>query len=201
MILRSDDMDNGYNRWIENKKEINKKRFKFFIKMLPILLIILCIVFFFGYDYSLFAKDKMKEFIPGMIGITLLFIIFSFIKYPYKKYVPLCNKCHTKIKNIKNDCEITNIELVGTYDKTVYEKKRSKIKGKTTYPRGGYSMRVSEYEYKSESTYEVEQDVPVLKKCYIYDITYSCKKCGEPFRVIQEESFRPYKRMRKNNDE
>lgn len=157
--------------------------------MLPILLIILCIVFFFGYDYSLFAKDKMKEFIQGMIGITLLFIIFSFIKYPNKKYVPLCNKCHTKIKNIKSDCEITNIELVGTYDKTVYEKKRSKIKGKTTYPRGGYSMRVSEYEYKSESTYEVEEDIPVLKNAISMTLLIAVRNVGNLLGLSKKKAL------------
>lgn len=52
-------------------------------------------------------------------------------------------------------------------------------------------MRNSDYEYTSESTFEIEQDIPVVKKCYIYSITYSCKKCGEPFKVIEKESFKP----------
>lgn len=184
-------MDNGYNIWKKNKNEVNQKRFKFFLKILPFLFVLLVIVFFFGYDYALFSNDKLMEFIPGSLGIILIFVIISFIKYPMRKYVPLCNKCHTEIKNAKRDCKITDITLVGIIDKTVYERKSSKMKGKTVYPRGGYSMRSSEYEYSSESTFEIEQGVPVVKKCYIYDITYSCKKCGEQFKVIREESFKP----------
>lgn len=194
-------MDNGYNKWKEKKKEVNQKRFKFFMKILPILLLILVIVFCFGYDYPLLAKEKMIEFLPGALGITFVFLIICFIKYPISKYVPLCNKCHAEIKDAKKDCKITDITLVGTVDKTVYEKKKSKIKGKTVYPRGGYSMRVSEYEYSSESAFEVEQDVPVVKKCYIYDITYSCKKCGETFKIVQEESFEPLRQKRGKSHE
>ena len=108
----------------------------------------------------------------------------------------MCNKCHTEIKDAKKDCEITNVTLIGTVDKTVYERKTSKIKGKTVYPRDGYSMRNREYEYSSESIFEVEQGIPVVKKCYIYDITYSCKKCGEPFKTIREESFKPLHQKR-----
>lgn len=184
-------MDNGYNKWKENRKDMNQKRFKFFMKILPILLIVLGFIFFFGYDYPLLAKEKLTEFLPGALGLTFIFIIISFIKYPMKRYVMLCNKCSAEIKKIPGDCEMTDVKLVGTVDKTVYEKKTSKIKGKTVYPRGGYSMRNSEYEYSSESTFEVEQDVPVVKKFYIYDITYSCKKCGEPFKTVQVESFKP----------
>lgn len=32
MILRGDDMDNGYNKWIDNKKEINKKDLSFLLR-------------------------------------------------------------------------------------------------------------------------------------------------------------------------
>ena len=184
-------MENGYSKWKENKKDTNQKRFKFFMKILPILLIVLGIVFFFGYEDSLLAKEKLIEFLPGALGITFIFLIICFIKYPMKKYVAVCNKCSKEIKDVKKDCEIADVTLVGTVDKTVYEKKKSKIKGKTVYPRGGYAMRVSEYEYSSESSFEVEQDVPVVKKCYIYDITYTCKKCGEPFKTVQVESFEP----------
>ena len=194
--LLGDGMDNGYSKWKENNKEVNKKRFIFFMKILPILLIILGVVFFFGYDYPLLAKEKLVEFLPGALGITLIFVIISFIKYPWKKYIMVCNKCGAEIKNVDEDCEIADITLVGTEDKTVYEKKKSKIKGKTVYPRGGYSMRVSEYEYSSEATYEVEENVPVVKKCYIYDITYSCKKCGEIFKTVQIESFEPISKKR-----
>lgn len=189
-------MDNGYNEWKENKKGLNQKRFKFFMKICPILLVILAIVFIFGYDYPLFAQKKLVEFTPGAIGITLVFVIICFIKYPTHKFHPLCNKCHTRIKSLDKDCEITDIDFVGMIDKTVYEKKKSKVKGKTVFPRGGYSMRNSEYEYSSESSYEIEQDVPVVKKCYVYNVTYSCKKCGEPFKIIQEESFKPIKGKR-----
>lgn len=94
-------MDNGYKMWKINKREVNQKRFKFFMKILPFLFILLVIVFFFGYDYTLFSSDKLMEFIPGSLGIIIIFVIISVIKYPMRKYIPLCNKCHTEIKNVK----------------------------------------------------------------------------------------------------
>ncbi len=184
-------MDNGYSKWKENKKIMNRKRVSLLIKNLPILLILFLLLFFFGYDTPMFAKEKMVELISGTFGIIVLITIFLFIKYPNHKYKPICNHCGKIIKNKKKDCDILDIKYIGTVDKTVYEKKTSRIKGKTVYPRGGYSMRNDTFEYQSESTYEIEQDVPTTKKYYLYDITYSCKQCHKPFIKVREESDRP----------
>lgn len=194
-------MDNGYSKWKENKKIMNQKRFSLYIKIFPILFILLFVVFFFGYNKPLFSKEKLLEFIPGTIGMLFLTIIFTFIKYPYHRYKPICNQCGKMIKNMKKDCDILDIKYIGTVDKIAYQKKTSKIKGKTVYPRGGYSMRNELFEYQSESTYEIEQNIPAVKKYYLYDITYGCKQCHEPFVTMRKESDKPINEKRKNTYE
>lgn len=39
-------------------------------------------------------------------------------------------------------------------------------------------------EYTSESTYEVNQKVPVNKTYYVYNIEYKCKICMKYFAII-----------------
>lgn len=176
-------MDNGYKEWLDNKKEINKKRIKLLRRTLPIILVILLIVFFFGYDEELFSQNKFVEFVPGACGIILLCLVIIYLIYPVRKFIPKCNRCGIKIKSIPRDCEIASIKYVGTIDKIEYQRKRKTIKGKTRYPRGGYSMRVSEYEYTSEATYEVEEEIPIKVKYYQYEISYACKNCHEVFKT------------------
>ncbi len=191
-----DVMDNGYSEWLKNNKTISKKRNRLLLRGLPIIFLICLIVLFFGYDTSIRKEDLITEFVGGICGITVLLILISYMVYKPIKYIPTCNKCGKKIKKIKRDCEVMSIKFIGTEEKTIYEKKKSIIKGKTVYPRGGYSMRNDTYEYSSESTMEIEEKIPLVKKYYLYEITYGCKKCHEKFATIQEESPTPLKERR-----
>lgn len=184
-------MDYGYKDWQNVRKKILKKRLNFLFKVIPIIIIILLLVFFFGYDKSMLDKDKLIEFFGGTIGIILFFVILSLIMFKTPKYNPTCNKCGNKIGNIEKNCEILKVKYLGTKDKIIYKTKKSRIKGKTTYPRGGYSLRNDTYEYSSESTYEVEEKVPVMTKIYLYDITYGCKYCHEKIATIRKETSTP----------
>lgn len=187
-------MDNGYHNWKEWKQMQNKKRKSLFIKLFLIIVVISLIVFFFGYDEPLFSKQKIIEFFGGLIGLFLLSILFPFIIYKTPKYIPICNKCGRKIHNIEVDCIIGNIEKLGTIDKTVYENVKSTIKGKTVFPRGGYSMRNSDYEHTSESNYEMNTKIPLIKRFYVYNIEYCCKTCHEPYCKVKKESLEPLKK-------
>jgi len=98
--------------------------------------------------------------------ILIIIILIALLKY---KIVPVCNNCGTAIKNVKKDCVIGKVELIKTIEKTEYQTMNTTIKGKTVYPRGGYSMKNSLLEPTSESTYEVNQQFQ-YKKNIMYTI-------------------------------
>ena len=186
-------MDNGYNEWKENKKMLKKKRKRLFIKLFIPILIISTLLFIFGYDTPMFDKNKLIEFGGAFIALTLISLIIPILFYKISKYIPKCNKCGHEIKNIETDCEIGRIEYLGTADKTEYEKVVSTIKGKTVYPRGGYSMRNSVFERNSESSFEVNQSIPVNKKYHVYEIDFKCPVCKEIFCTRKKETMNPIK--------
>ncbi len=155
-------------------KEQRSKRVKFIFKFEFIFIMISLFVFLFGYDTSMFDSHKFMEFLPPFIFLILIFIGVK--KNPIYK---ICPQCGMEIKNRKRDCIIGSMELIDTYDKVEYKNVLSTIKGKTVYPRGGYSMRNSVFENTSETIYEVNQKVPFIKKYYVYTIPYRCKNCGE----------------------
>lgn len=171
--------------YIKKKKT---QKGQFLLKVgIPYLLISL-FIFIFGYDTSMFEKNKLLEFLPPFIFLFLLIIIIANLKYKIKD---ICPKCGVEIKNLKKDCIIGQIDFLGTKDKIEYKNVTTTIKGKTVYPRGGYSMRNSVMEHTSESAYEVNQKIPVTKKIYVYSIEYKCKKCNEVFCKSREEFLEP----------
>ncbi len=120
-----------------------------------------------------------------------MIIIFVGVKiYPIFK---LCPQCGVEIKNKKKDCIRGSMELIDTFDKIEYKNVSSTIKGKTVYPRGGYSMRNSVMENTSETIYEVNQKVPFVKKYYVYSLSYRCKNCGA---LIFTEKFERLKKCK-----
>ncbi len=139
----------------------------------------------------MFSQEKIVEFLPPFIFILLIIIFIAFKKY---RVHLLCPNCGLEIKNVKKDCIAGKARLVETINKTEYENKTTTIKGKTVYPRGGYSMRNSAMEYSSESTYEINEKVPVTKKYYIYNVEYRCKKCNE---VVYDYKFESKKQLHK----
>lgn len=165
-----------------------EKRRKFLIRIGIPYLILAIFIFIFGYDTPMFDENKIIEFLPPFFFIALIIFFISLIKY---RIASLCPHCGIEIKNVKKDCVVDKTEFLGTVDKTEYKKVRTTIKGKTVYPRGGYSMRNSVMEHTSESTYEVEQEVPVVKKYYVYNIEYRCKNCNEVIYNFKEESSKP----------
>lgn len=186
--------DNGYQDYINQKKLNNAKRLKLFVTILSIISIIGLFVFFFGYDAPLFDHKKLIEFGGGFISLLILDLLIVFIKYRNPKFIPKCNKCEHKIKDINKDCIMGNIKNLGTVDRTTYENITSTIKGTTTYPRGGYSMRNSAYEKTSETNFEVKSKIPVVKKFYIYELEYLCKNCHKLFCTKKIESLEPIER-------
>lgn len=165
-----------------------EKRRKFLIRVGIPYLILATFIFVFGYDAPMFDEHKIIEFLPPFIFIAIIIIFIALIKY---KIAYLCPNCGVEIKNVKKDCIVGKIEFLGTIDKTEYKKSYTTVKGKTVYPRGGYSMRNSVMEHTSESTYEIEQEVPVVKKYYLYNIPYRCKICNEVIYNYKEESSKP----------
>lgn len=184
-------MDNGYHDWLEFKKVQTKKRSRLFVKLFFGILVISLLVFFFGYENP---KDNITEFFGGFASLLLLSLVLPFLIYKIPKYIPVCNKCGRKIRSVKEDCILGNIEELGTVDKTVYENVKSTIKGKTVFPRGGYSMRNSTYEHTCESNYEMNSSIPLVKRFYVYNVEYCCKTCREPFCKVKEESLEPLKK-------
>lgn len=182
---------NGYNDWLKRKKEIGKKRLKFIFVGLLILVLLGLFLFFFGYDAPLFDSEKIVEFSGGMLCLFILVLILAFVKYRGEKYTPVCNQCGSKIGDVKKDCVVGEIEDIGTVDRTLYETMKSNVKGKTVYPRGGYAMRNSAYEKTSESTFEVNSKIPVVKRFHVYKIHYNCKVCGAHFADVKTESLEP----------
>lgn len=188
ILYRSDDMDNGYNEWLEIKMINKGKRKKLLTRGFIIIFIILILIFFFGYDKPLLDGQKLSEFGSAAIGIIILFLLVTYLIYPSLKFVPRCNKCGKKIRSLDKDCDILTTTLLGVKERTEYDKMKKTIKGKTQYHRGGYSRRVSEYEYSSESAYEVEDIVPKKVKYYEYKIIYGCKRCHQEFKYDIKES-------------
>ena len=187
-------MDNGYQDWKEKKEKISKKRIHLFLKIGIGILALSIFVFFFGYEEEMFAKHKITEFLGGVSALFLLGFGITFLIYKVPKYVPICNTCGRKIKSIKKDCFVGNVECIGTVDKTVYENVTSTIKGETVYKRGGYAMQNSTLEKTSESTYEVKTRIPLVKKFYIYKIEYCCKSCKSLFCTEEEERVDPLRK-------
>lgn len=186
-------MDNGFSVWKDNKKKQRKNRTILFIKIYIPILIISILLFLFGYDKPMLDKTKLAEFGGAFIGLTLLSLIIPIFVYRVNKFIPKCNKCGHEIKNLEKDCIVGRIQYIGTVDKTTYEKTVSTIKGKTVYPRGGYSMRNSVQERISESTFEVNQSIPINKKYYVYEMDYKCSICNEIFCTVKNESLNPIK--------
>lgn len=183
--------DNGYANWQKVVRAQKKKRFKLFCKISLIYLVLAVFIFFFGYDLPMFAKEKFIEFFPPFLFLFLIIIIVVSFIYKIPKYIPLCNKCGKMISDIELDCVIGEVKYLGTVDKTEYKNLKSTIKGKTVYPRGGYSMRNSVMEYSSESTFEINQNVPFVKRYHVYNVSYKCKNCGEVFCKVKKESIEP----------
>ena len=173
------------NKQKEYNKKQRDKRVKFLIKVCIPYCILSIFIFLFGYDTPMFDDKKLSEFFPAFFFILIIIILIALLKY---KIVPVCNNCGTAIKNVKKDCVIGKVELIKTIEKTEYQTMNTTIKGKTVYPRGGYSMKNSLLEPTSESTYEVNQQIPIQKKYYVYNIEYRCKKCNEVYCNHKEES-------------
>lgn len=164
------------------------KRLKLIGKIGVPYLIIAIFIFFFGYDVPVFDNNKMIEFFPPFIFIFLVIIFIAIKKY---KIFTLCPNCGIEIKNVKKDCIIGKTEFLGIIDKTEYKNMSTIVKGKTVYSRGGYAMRNSVMEPTSESTYEVNQQIPVNKTYYVYNIEYRCKNCNEIVYNYKIESLEP----------
>ncbi len=184
-------MDNGYSKWLEERKYIKLKRRDLFLKLCIPALGIMFFVFLFGYDLPMFSKEKLLKFIPGSIGLIAVIFIISLLRSKTLKYIPTCNKCGRKIMNIKNDCVVGKIDYLGTEDNIIYKNVKTNIKGTTTYPRGGYSMRNDIFEHKSETNYEINQSTPIVQKVHIYNIEYKCKYCNEIYCNLKERSITP----------
>ena len=184
-------MDNGYSKWKEKRNAINKKRLSFILKGSLILVIFSLFLFFFGYDDTLSFNEKIMELGCGVCGIFLLLLIVTYKRYPISKYIPICNKCGCEIKDLKNDCKVSQVIHLGTVDKTVYKNTKTTIKGKTVYPRGGYAPKNSVLEPTSVSNYEMSGSIPVVERYHVYSVFYSCKKCGELFLKQKVESLEP----------
>lgn len=185
--------DNGYSKWKEKVHVQKRKRMQLLLKVIFPYFIVAAFIFVFGYDKPMFSKDKLIEFVPAFLFLFLFLIIILIIckKYKIPKYIPICNNCGKEIRNIKNDCKIGKIKYLSTVDKTAYQKVKSTIKGKTVYPRGGYSMRNSTLEYTSETNYEINQNIPLVKRYHVYEIEYICKNCNSVFCTYKEESLEP----------
>lgn len=183
-------MDNGYSKWKKKARIQRRKNLKLMFKIELVIIFVSLIVFFFGYETPMFDRSKIIEFSAAFLGLTILNFFLVYVKFKVKKFVPLCNKCEHEIKNIERDC-VKTYELIGTFDKTVYETSTSIIKGKTTYDRGVYAMKNDTLERTSTSTFEVKQDLPVVKKFYAYNVHYRCKFCNELFCTLQEERNKP----------
>lgn len=177
--------DNRQKEYVSNQRS---KRLRFITKVGIPYLIVATFIFVFGYDKPMFDNNKLIEFFPPFI---FLFLIIMFIAIKKYRIAKLCPNCGAEIKNVKKDCIVGKTEFLGTVDKTEYKNMSTTIKGKTVYPRGGYSMRNSVMEHTSESTYEVNQKVPVNKTYYVYNIEYRCKNCNEVFYNYKFESPKP----------
>lgn len=171
-----------------NGLEINKKRNKFILYGEVIITILSLFIFFFGYDKPLFAAEKIVEFIGGYIGLSLLVILISLIKYKEPKKNTFCKKCGITIKDYEVDCDIEKIKYIGVKKQTTYQTIKSTVKGRTTYPRGGYSMRNSVFERQSETNYEINTEIPKTTQLYVYKIYYKCRNCNNHFKTVRVES-------------
>lgn len=176
---------------VQKKKYIERQRAsrrKFLLKVCVPYFIITAIVFLFGYDAPMFDKHKLLEFLPPFIALLLIIILVAFLKY---RTTNICKNCGAKIKNLNTDCVIGKIEFLGTTEKAEYKYIKKTIKGKTVYPRGGYSLRNSVLEPTSESTYEVTEKIPITKKLYNYNIEYRCRNCNEVYCHKRKLSTEP----------
>lgn len=172
------------------EKEQKKKRIQFIIKWESVFMLVSLFVFLFGYDTLMYDTHKLLEFFPPFFFLFFIIIFIGIKKYQIFK---LCPQCGMEIKNKKRDCVSGNMELIDTIEKVEYQNMSSTIKGKTVYPRGGYAMRNSELENTSETIYEVNQKVPVLRKYNVYRISYRCKNCG---KLIYTEEFESLKKCK-----
>lgn len=175
------------NNWLEKKK----KRKNFIINCCLIVTIISIFVFFFGYDEPLFTSKKLVEFTSACVFLYVLVLILAHIIFKIPSQKKICKRCGNYIKNYEVDCDIERVEYLGTVDHTEYKNVTSTVKGNTTYPRGGYSMRNDVLERTSESNYEINTKIPVTKKHYVYKIYYKCKNCHEHFYTKKIESIEP----------
>lgn len=184
-------MNNGYSKWLEERKYIKLKRKNLFLKLCIPALILMVFIFIFGYDLPMFSKEKFLKFIPGCIGLIAVIFVISLLRFKLPKYIPTCNKCGRKIKDIKKDCIVGKIDYLGTEDSIIYKNTKTNIKGSTIYPRGGYSMRNDIFEHKSETNYEINQSIPLVQKVHVYNIEYKCKYCNEHYCNLKEKSITP----------
>lgn len=171
--------------WLDKKQ----KRKKFIITGFLVITVISIFVFFFGYDEPVYKSSKLIDFTVGCLFLYLLVIILANIIYKIPNSKKICKKCGNYIKDLEVDCDVEKIEYIGTVNHTEYKNVLSTVKGKTTYPRGAYSMRNDTLERTSESSYEINTQIPVNKKHYIYKIHYKCKKCQEHFITKKVESL------------
>lgn len=183
--------DNGYSKWKSKRREQKQKRKIFILKAIIPFTMLSLFIFLFGYDAPMFDEHKIIEFSCAYIGIVLIILIISVTKYKINKYIPACNNCGQPIKNLEKDCVIGNIEYLGTVDRIKYENSTSTVKGTTVYPRGGYSMRNDIFERTSESHFEINQKIPVVKSFHVYNIEYKCKNCNTPYCSTKIESLEP----------
>ncbi len=52
-------------------------------------------------------------------------------------------------------------------------------------------MRNSLLEHTSESTFEINHKIPIVKRYHIYNIEYKCKNCNELYCIKKLESLEP----------
>lgn len=88
--------DNGYDNWKNTKLDKKNKKKKVLIILIICIFFILLLIFLFGYDKSMFDKNKIMEFIGGLTTIIIVSIIIVSIVYKVPKYVPICNNCKAK---------------------------------------------------------------------------------------------------------
>ena len=170
-------MNKAQKEWKENKATVRKKRIKLLVIGVFYLSFLGIFLYFFGYDASMGNQEKLINIVVPCIFLFILLFIFSLVFYKKPKYNPPCPNCGRIIYDLNEDCR-KKIEYLGTEDRTTYEKVKTTIHGKTVYPRGGYSMRNSVMEHQSNSTMEMEQNIPMIKRYHIYQIQYFCKDCS-----------------------
>lgn len=180
--------DNGFSKWKNAKLIKNNKKKKVLLVLILSILVIATIIFFVGYDVPMFDKNKIIEFISGLFTLLLISIVIVSVIYKVPKYVPECNNCGSKIKNLKNDCVVGKLEFIEAIEKVEYKNVKSKVKGNTTYYRGGYAIN-NQFgnERTSSSSYEINDEVPIIKKYYVYNVEYRCKHCNELYCSKNEE--------------